>query len=151
MVPFAPPDFGDFFLAEMITLVIGAFVLAVIGFLVGMRLYRKGSKAGRALVVFSVLLPLLCYFAPSLIFRYEYGRFPLGSYPNGKIEKGMTPAEVEAVLGNPHRCIADPWTGDDSRWIYYIDLYGTKWFVVEFGDFHHFTVHVTKTWRTDQN
>ena len=60
----------------------------------------------------------------------EYGNYPLGSYPNGKITEGMTRDEVSAVLGSPH----ERFTSDDEEsWYYWIDSFGIGYFCVRFG------------------
>ena len=132
MFIFGTPDFGASAFMGLILLVVGAVILllAVIGFNVGTRMYRKGSKAGIALSLFSVLFPVFCYFGPSIIFRIEYGHFPLGAYPNGKIEKGMKPDEVQAILGSPQRRYS---RNGEERWYYYLDSFGMFWFGVDFG------------------
>jgi hypothetical protein len=133
MVLFATPDFGATGFVILVLLGVGAVILllAAIGFMVGMTKYGEtGSKAGCVLSLVSLLFPMICYFAPGLVFRLQYGHFPLGAYPSGKIEKGMTPGEVQAILGLPQR--REKLRGEES-WFYDLDSFGVYWFGVDFG------------------
>jgi hypothetical protein len=140
MAVFATPDFEVSFVLAAFVVAAGAVILllALIGFIVGMRMRRKGSRAGGRLALFSVLFPVFCYFAPSLVFRLEYGHFPLGAYPDGKIETGMTPKEVQAILGAPQLCTK---LNGQEEWYYHLDSFGIYYFAVHFGSDGH--VHGT--------
>ncbi len=131
MVPLlATPDFGAS--GIVVLFLLGAFAvvlsLALVGFIIGMRMYRKRRNAGFALSLFSALLPVICYFAPRLIFCLTYGHFPLGTYPDG-IVQGMTQGEVQAILGTPQNRSK---LNGEERWLYYIDSFGAQWFGVDF-------------------
>jgi outer membrane protein assembly factor BamE (lipoprotein component of BamABCDE complex) len=64
------------------------------------------------------------------VFRLTHGSYPLGKFPGNKIEKGMTAGEVEAILGAPHNRRRQ---GEEERWYYWLDSFGTYWFAVCFG------------------
>ena len=140
MAGFATPDFGVSFVLAAFVVAAGALILllSLIGFIVGMRMRRKGSRAGGRSALFSVLFPVFCYFAPSLVFRLEYGHFPLGAYPDGKIETGMTPKQVQAILGAPQRRIK---LNGQEEWYYDSHSFGIYYFGVDFGSDGH--VHGT--------
>ena len=86
------------------------------------------------IILASILAPVFCCVGPPHLFRLAYGSYPIGSYPNGKIKEGMSPAEVEAILGKPHDCTK---FGKEERWLYWIDPYGIRWFGVHFGADQH--------------
>jgi hypothetical protein len=133
MVIFATPDFGAGGIIFMFVLIAWAVVLAISvgGIILGTRLLRRGtSKLGWMLVLASCFLPVFCYVAPPYLFRLEYGNYPLGSYPNNKIEEGMSQDEVVAILGPPHRRYEQ---NGNECWQYYIDSFDIRWFGVDFG------------------
>jgi outer membrane protein assembly factor BamE (lipoprotein component of BamABCDE complex) len=66
----------------------------------------------------------------------EYGNYPLGSYPNGKITQGMTKDEVEAILGSPHERFK---RDDEETWYYWLDSFRIGFFGVRFGPDGHVT------------
>ncbi len=58
------------------------------------------------------------------------GYYPIGSYPNNKIQAGMSGEEVVAILGNPHEHYLK---NGGENWLYWIDSFGLGWFGVDFG------------------
>ena len=133
MVLFATPDFGASGIIVLFLLIAWGVVLAlaVTGIILGARLLSRGSaKLGWPLVLVSCILPIFCYVAPPYIVRLEYGNYPLGSYPDNKIEEGMSQNEVVAILGPPHERYT---VSGEVRWLYYIDSFDIRWFGVAFG------------------
>ena len=128
MVIFATPDWAAGYVAECL-LIISAVVLVIsaVGIVLGVGLLRSQSStgikfAGGLLLLGSCLFPFFCYFAtPRAEVRLENGTHPLGSYPNGKIQEGMSCDEVKAILGPPQQ--RDKYK-DQETWIYLIDRYG---------------------------
>jgi len=45
---------------------------------------------------------LLAPIAPSLIFRREFGNYPIRAYPGGKIKEGVSFDQVKAILGTAY-------------------------------------------------
>jgi hypothetical protein len=136
MFVFATPDFGAAGGIACVLFIVWAIVLLVVmlGVAAGMRRVNSDSsqkrRTGVILLLASCLLPVACCLGPPQVFRLNYGSYPLGSYPDGKIQKGMTAEEVIAVLGEPH----DRFKGDDDeRWYYWLDSFGMGWFGVHFG------------------
>jgi hypothetical protein len=134
---FATPDFGASAAVGCFLLVVWACVLvfAGLGAVRGLMLLHPGSpprgrRCGVILVLASGLLPLSCCLGPAQLVRLAYGNYPLGSYPNGKVQEGMTADEVVATLGSPHERHKQ---GEGERWYYWIDSFGMHWFGVEFG------------------
>jgi hypothetical protein len=137
MMPFATPDFGASAGIGCFVVLAWAFVLLLVGVGVvwGLKLLDGGSPKGRRrgvlLLVVSGLVPLSCCLGPSQVVRLVYGNYPLGHYPNNKVQEGMTAEEVVAVLGPPH----ERWKkGDGETWCYWIDSFGAYWFAVDFGE-----------------
>ena len=136
MCVFATPDFGVTGIIALFWLIVGAVVLllAGVGIFFGARLWNSNSSARRKfgvlLFLASWLFPLFCYFTPTVIFRIEYGNYPIGSYPSGKIRNGMSVNDVEAFLGAPHKRSKED---DRETWLYWIDSFGMYWVGVDFG------------------
>lgn len=132
----ATPDFGASVIIVLFLMVAWAILLVLVGvgIFAGIRLRRRESgrakTVGLLIIVASVLAPVVCYVAPPHLFRLAYGSYPIGSYPNGRIKEGMSPAEVKAILGTPHERTQ---YGHDEHWLYWIDPYGIRWFGVQFG------------------
>jgi hypothetical protein len=132
----ATPDFGAGAAISGFICLAWAIVLAlvVLAGVWGTKRLQAKSRAtrwyGGVVLVLCALVPLSCWFGPSLVVRYSYGNYPLGTYPDNKIEKGMTGEEVEAILGKPHERHDGP---DGERWFYWIDSFGISWFGVDFG------------------
>jgi hypothetical protein len=133
---FATPDFGA---SAAIASIVGLAWLVIIvcaigGTAWGVRRLRSGEpksrKSGTLLVVVSLLIPFLCCFGPSQAIRIIYGNYPLGSYPNNKIQEGMSQDEVVAILGTPHERHG---RADGEGWYYWIDSLGILYFGVQFG------------------
>jgi hypothetical protein len=133
---FATPDFGASGAIVLALLVVSGVALAivVVGISWGTRLLGSGSpkarKQGVILVLGSLLLPLSCCLLPPQAIYLMYGNYPLGSYPNNKIQKGMSAAEVKALLGRPHESFKQD---QEEKWYYWIDSFGMHWFGVHFG------------------
>jgi hypothetical protein len=133
---FATPDFGASAGLGCFLLVVWAFVLvlAMLGVAKGVRLLQTGSPRGRRygvlLLLASGLVPLSCCVGPSHLVRLVYGNYPLGSYPNGKVQEGMTADEVVGTLGQPHERRKQ---GEGERWYYWMDSFSMRWFGVDFG------------------
>jgi hypothetical protein len=134
---FATPDFGAGGAIVLVLLVICLFVLTVtvLGIVCGANLVRRPSRGSRrvgwALVLVGVLLPVVCFCGPSVLFRLNHDNPPLGHYPNGVIQEGMSADEVRALLGNPHEVSER----DRERvgWWYWLDAIELDWFLVTFG------------------
>jgi hypothetical protein len=133
---FATPDFGaSGVIACFILCVWGTvWLLVLIGILVARKWLRLGTVRARrwavALLLLSASLPLCCCLGPDHLVRIVYGNYPLGRYPNGVIEKGMTPDEVLSKLGPPHSRNRN---GDGESWYYMLDAYDMFYFGVIFG------------------
>ena len=131
----ATPDFGASGVIVLLLLVGWVILLLLVGLgiFVGTRLRRcdsgRAKIVGLLVIVVSILAPVICYVAPPHLFRLAYGSYPIGSYPNGTIKEGMSPAEVEAILGTPHNRTK---YGKEAQWLYWIDPYGIRWFGVHF-------------------
>jgi hypothetical protein len=133
---FAAPDFGSggtvVLLLLGISLAVGA--VAVLSAARGILLLRRSPPRrkwpGLLLIGAGVLLPVLCCNGPGALFRLRYSTPPLGRYPSGVVQTGMSADEVRALLGDPHQ-IHD---GDPQRvtWIYYRDSMELGWFMVTF-------------------
>jgi len=136
MIIFATPDFGASGILHLLLLIGWTIVFAIVavGIWWGARLYKKESRriktCGILVIVVSGMTPLFCCLAPPLAVRFFYGNYPIGSYPNNTIIKGMSPDEVTAILGNPHERVNH---GDGERWYYWIDSFGIGYFGVLFG------------------
>jgi hypothetical protein len=87
------------------------------------------KRFGAFLIVLSGLVPIACWFGPSILARGCYGRYPLGSYPE-HIRVGMTADHVMTVLGAPHERYRQK---DGERWCYWIDSFGFTQFRVDIG------------------
>jgi hypothetical protein len=136
MIVFASPDWGGgAVLAVLVFIIFVAIILlALAGVVFGLKLYKSKSsmprRVGTILVAFSVSFPVVCFLAPPYLVRFEYGNYPIGSYPRGKICEGMSQKEVETILGPPHQRCA---RGGREQWIYLIDSFGISWCGVDFG------------------
>jgi hypothetical protein len=132
---FATPDFGA-----------GAAIggmwcfcwLVVIGITLGCGLvglmrvqYPASRRSGILLLVLSVALPGGFYAAPLLAFRVNYGSYPIGNFHRERLPKGTSAAEVEAILGRPHRTELESDGG--TMWGYYGDSLGINWYHIYFG------------------
>ena len=135
---FASPDFGAGAAVMQILCGIGLFVFGVAAVAVvrGVILIRRPPPnrrwPGVVLIVAGVLLPISCCSAPSVLFRLNHNTPPLGRYPNGVIQKGMSPDQVRQLLGTPHQ-VNDR---DPARvtWLYWLDPIELGWFMVTFGE-----------------
>jgi hypothetical protein len=133
---FATPDWGGAALGTVLLVIVSAVivVLAIIGVACGRRLLNSTSstrkKSGVFLLILSVLFPIICFVSPPYVVRLEYGNYPLGSYPSGKINEGMSFKEVEAILGKPHR---QEKHSDGEEWIYWLDSFALYYCGVDFG------------------
>src|SRR5262245_42722102 len=124
MLIFATPDFGTSGGIALMLLIAWAIVFGLVlaGMVWGVRIVS--SKTTRRKVIGVVLLlvsgaiPFTCCLGPPYCIRIVYGNYPIGSYPIGKIQKGMTTDEVAAALGTPHHRYRQ---GDEERWHYWID------------------------------
>lgn len=77
-----------------------------------------------ALIV--VVLCLGCCGLPQILFRVAYGRGPLATDIR-QVQPGMTPEEVNALLGPPHK------KHDDGEvWIYFEDSFAWSYLGVQF-------------------
>src|SRR5262245_22418405 len=133
---FASPDFGAG--ATVMGVICGiGFVVLVVGIIAVVRglilITRQPPDyrwRGLVFILAGVLLPISCCSAPSIMFRVNHDTPPLGSYPNGVIQEGMTPDDVRGLLGNPHQVYEQ----DPQRvtWLYWIDRYEIGWFMVTF-------------------
>ena len=128
-------------------MVCAALVVAVVGIVVtvlvlSMSCIVKGERlllqppprrrwAGSLLVVTGLLLPVACCCGPSVVFRLQHETPPVGRYPDGVIEKGMTADEVRARLGAPHDINAQH--PERVYWLYWLDAIRWDWFRVYFG------------------
>ena len=109
--------------------------ISVVGIVLAVRLLRSKSPAGRTfagcLFLLAGCLLTSCYYLPwPQPLPMKNGTHPLGSYPSNKIQKGMFPDEVKAILGPPYEREKD---NDRESWTYLIDPYGDYWFGVDFG------------------
>ena len=135
MILLATPDFGAGAMAAGIICLawIVVLVLALIGLWWGWKFLGSASPArkrvGMILIGVSLLVPLSCWAGPLLHFRAVHGSFPLKFSPSGKINKGMTKAQVTAILGEPHHRWGE---NDEETWAYYMDVYGIADFFVRF-------------------
>jgi hypothetical protein len=142
MVIFASPDWGGAALGNLLLMIASVAILslAAVGIILGIKLLKRGSSArktlGVLLLLVSGLFPVFCFVAPPYIVRLECGNYPIGSYPNGKIQEGMSFHEVEAILGSPHQ---RDQLGGREQWIYWIDSFGIYYFGVDFGPDGHVT------------
>jgi SmpA / OmlA family len=135
MILFATPDFGAGGLIcgalGIVWLIVLLFVLA--GSVKGVRLLKTDARCKRLLGILVILAsaatPLLCCFGPREVVRINYGNYPLGAYPNGKIKKGMSQEDVIEVLGTPHERINK---ADGETWCYWLDSFGMGLFWVYF-------------------
>ena len=133
---FATPDFGASACIYGFLLIVWAavLVLVLVGFGWGAKLLRSESPKikmrGILILLVSVLVPLTCCLAPPHTVRVLYGNYPIGSYPNNKIHKGMTADDVTEVLGTPHERFTQ---GGGEQWYYWIDSFGIGYFGVRFG------------------
>ena len=134
---FATPDFGAGAAAMMFICIIwmGVIAFAILGLTFGVKLCKsdkpQSKRYGLVLVLVSGIVPLCCWLLPAQVVRMTSGNYPLGEYPNKKIEQGMTRDEVESILGNPHERM-DGGVGEGS-WYYWIDSFGIRYFRVHFG------------------
>lgn len=134
-MPFATPDFGAG------ATVLGVLALIWLAVLVGVLggairaviLIRRGSSAARRTGIILLLViaavPLSCCFGPSLLFRLNYGSFPLSGNPYARVKDKMSPDEVRVALGNPHNREK---RDDGEHWYYYQDSFQIGWFCVDF-------------------
>ncbi len=116
------------------------FVLVLAGAARGVGLVRRQSRqsrrAGAALLAVCAVVPLACCVGPSLLFRLEHGRFPLGAIPGYEVREAMerdrlTTDEVIARFGLPHQ--RDKFD-DGEDWLYATDALGmSDFFLVQFG------------------
>ena len=118
-------------------LIVSAVVLAisVVGIILGARLLRSTSPAGRRcgrglLLLVACLLAICCYVARPQAVRLQNGTHPLGIYPSNKIQEGMSREDVEAILGPPYQ--RDEYN-DRETWSYLVDPHGERFFFVDFG------------------
>ena len=132
---FATPDFGtSASLASCLCFVwIAVLALVAVGIGCGIKLVNNGSAKARVyglvIVAGCGMVPICCCLLPAHLTKMEYGNYPLGSYPNNKIEEGMTKDEVAAILGTPHNKVEED---DGDRWYYWIDSFGIHWCCVRF-------------------
>ena len=135
-LPFATPDFGAgaSALAVLALIWLAVLVGAVAGAIRGVVLIRREAsesrRKGTILLLVSAAVPLSCCFGPSLVFRVNYGSYPLSGNPYPRIKERMSADEVRAALGNPHRREE---RGDEEGWYYYQDAFQIGWFCVDFG------------------
>ncbi len=87
--------------------------------------------AGSLRIATGLLLPVACCCGPSAVFRLQHETPPLGRYPDGVIEKGMTAEEVRARLGTPHEI--NERHPERVYWLYWLDAIRLDWFRVYFG------------------
>src|SRR5262245_22181041 len=105
---FATPDFGASSYIALFLLIAWfvVLVLVALGVFKGINPLWRGSPKRRVygclLLLVSGLVPLVCYLGPSEVFRFQYGDYPLGNYPD-RIREGMTADDVVTTLGNPHQ------------------------------------------------
>jgi hypothetical protein len=85
---------------------------------------------GVVFILAGILLPVSCCSTPSVLFRLHHDTPPLGRYPNGVIQKGMSSEEVRALLGNPHQ-INEQYP-ERVTWLYWLDAFELGWFMVTF-------------------
>jgi outer membrane protein assembly factor BamE (lipoprotein component of BamABCDE complex) len=88
----------------------------------------RAKRWALGVLLLSAALPLTCCLGPPHFIRLIYGNYPLGRYPSGVIEKGMTADEVLSKLGPPHSR-----NRDGDFWYYMLDSYDIGWFGVHFG------------------
>ncbi len=139
MVLFATPDWAASWAMQWLVIIsVTILVTSLGGTIVGVGLLRSNSSAGRKwggcfLVGVGCLLAFCCLLAiyfHSATVPLENGTHPLGSYPNGMIQEGMSRDVVKAILGPPYQ--RDKFDHRET-WIYLIDTYGQKYFAVDFG------------------
>ena len=136
MAIFATPDWGGAAVGTMLVFVVFVIIimLALAGVVSGIKLCRRKSSIagiiGSIFLTFSVSFPFICLIAPPYLVRFEYGNYPIGSYPSGKIHEGMTQKEVETILGPPHQRDT---LGGREQWIYWIDSFAIFYCGVDFG------------------
>jgi hypothetical protein len=136
MVIFATPDFGVTGFIMLFWIIIGCIVLllSVVGIIFGVRLLGSRSSThkllGCILFVVSGLLPVASYLTPSLIFHQSYGNDPIGHYPSGKIQNGMSFDQVVSILGTPHQRTKNT---HGEMWLYWIDSFEVQWVGLDFG------------------
>ena len=75
-------------------------------------------------------MPLSCCVGPSLVFRQQYGRFPIPWEARLLVKEGMSAEEVQAALGEPQEIVKRD-SGD--RWYYYTDSFHIGIFAIDFG------------------
>jgi outer membrane protein assembly factor BamE (lipoprotein component of BamABCDE complex) len=81
-------------------------------------------------------LVLSACFLPGVLFRLQYGRPPLTTAEyraSIQIEEGMTPDEVRAIIGPPHKVHADFGGEGQEAWIYFTDSLELNYLGVWFG------------------
>ena len=136
MVIFATPDFGAGASMACFAVLAWAVVLLFVaaGVVCGARLLKSTSliarRGGLALLLGSASVPFLCCLGPPCLIRIEYGNYPIGSRPDGKVKEGMTSDEVVAALGTPHERHKED---SGESWYYWLDSYGIGWFGIRFG------------------
>jgi hypothetical protein len=133
---FASAGLGADGIGYFVLLTGGCAILWLLGFATagGLVLVKRGRGRRWLGVLFlatSLLSPLGCCLGPGILFRTHYGREPLGRYPSGVIEKGMTADEVRSKLGPPHK--VEHRSGQEE-WYYWIDVMGVSWFCVSFDE-----------------
>jgi hypothetical protein len=114
---------------------LGVLAASVAGIAWGVVLLRRPPPArrwsGAVLIVSGLLLPVCCCSGPSVLFRLHHETPPLGRYPSGVVQEGMSPDEVRALLGTPHQVNdRDP---QRVTWVYWLDAIELDWFMVIFG------------------
>jgi hypothetical protein len=133
---FATPDFGASGIIVLFLMIAWAILLVLVGvgIFAGTRLRRRESARAKAfgllLIVASVSAPVFCFVAPPHLVRLFYGNYPLGHYPSGKVNEGMTMEEVQAILGTPHERVE---RGGGETFYYWIDSFDVFYFAVDFG------------------
>jgi hypothetical protein len=135
-VIFAAPDFGA---GGMVVLILCGVGLAVLG--VSIAAITRGRVllcrppparrwSGVVLILAGLLLPVCCCMSPSVLFRLHHDTPPLGRYPNGVINEGMSPEEVRTLLGSPHQI--DDRDPQRVTSLYWLDAIELGWFMVTF-------------------
>ncbi len=124
---------GGFVFLVLAGIVLAVSAVSILALFKGIDLCREGPLFRRRLGIVSicagVALPLFTLCGPSVLFRLQHTTPPITDDRIGLVQVGMSPDEVQALIGPPHGI--ECYNSSFVKWVYWRDaIHGETYSVV---------------------